>query len=153
MPDRLPSSAFSTTQLPDVQGLLAPDGSEVRVLTVASLGGMAHFRLQPGRISHAVQHRTVQELWYVLDGAGEMWRCANGEEMITPLTPGTCVSIPTGTAFQFRAFNEAPLNILGVTMPPWPGNDEAILVGGKWPASSPIGIGSDNINRTAAVGC
>ena len=153
MPDRLPSPAFSTTQLPEVQDLLAPDGSEVRVLSVASRGGMAHFRLQPGRISHAVQHRTVEELWYVLDGSGEIWRSANGEELLTPLTPGTCVTILTGTKFQFRAFNEAPLSILGVTMPPWPGNDEAILVGGKWPASVPSDAASDNIDRTDAVDC
>ena len=151
MPNRLPLPAFSTAQLPEFQDLLAPDGSEVRILSVASRGGMAHFRLQPGMISHAVQHRTVEEIWYVLEGNGEIWRSANGHELVTALTPGTSVSIPVGTAFQFRAFGEAPLSILGVTMPPWPGNDEAILISGKWPASAPGDIRSDKIDNSDAV--
>jgi mannose-6-phosphate isomerase-like protein (cupin superfamily) len=43
-----------------------------------------------------------------------------------------CVSIPTGTHFQFRALGMDPLAAVGVTMPPWPGASEAYPVEGAW---------------------
>jgi mannose-6-phosphate isomerase-like protein (cupin superfamily) len=42
------------------------------------------------------------------------------------------VSIPVGTAFQFRASDMA-LESVAVTMPPWPGDGEAELVSGHDP--------------------
>ena len=90
MPERLPSASFSTIRLPEAHDLLAPDGSQVRVLSIASRGGMAHFRLHPGTVSQAVQHRTVEEIWYVLSGRGEMWRRQGDREEIVVLEPGVC---------------------------------------------------------------
>ena len=46
--------------------------------------------------------------------------------------PGVSIAIPTGAAFQFRADGDEPLRIVGVTMPPWPGDNEADFVMGKW---------------------
>lgn len=134
-PDPFEPAAFTTAKLPDAFDLLAPDGSEVRVLAGVARGGMAHFRLPAGETSRAVQHRTVAEIWYILQGQGEIWRSANGREQITALSPGVCLTIEAGTAFQFRAFAEEALAILGVTMPPWPGSTEAITADGKWPAT------------------
>jgi mannose-6-phosphate isomerase-like protein (cupin superfamily) len=48
---------------------------------------------------------------------------------------GVSVSIPLGTTFQVRSFGHEPLSAIRATMPPWPGNDEAILVEGPWPAT------------------
>ncbi len=45
---------------------------------------------------------------------------------------GTCLTIPVGTAFQFRAEGPAPLAAVGVTMPPWPGDGEAVRTDGPW---------------------
>jgi mannose-6-phosphate isomerase-like protein (cupin superfamily) len=42
------------------------------------------------------------------------------------------LAIPVGTRFQFRNTSAAPLDIIGTTMPPWPGEDEAVFVAGKW---------------------
>ena len=135
-PDPIEPAAFATAKLPDAFDLLAPDGSEVRVLAGVARGGMAHFRLPAGETSRAVRHRTVEEIWYILQGQGEVWRSANGREEITALSPGVCLTIEAGTAFQFRAFGEGALAILGVTMPPWPGSAEAIPVDGRWPATA-----------------
>jgi len=33
---------------------------------------MAHFHLPAGQVSRAVRHRTVEEIWFVLSGRGEM---------------------------------------------------------------------------------
>jgi mannose-6-phosphate isomerase-like protein (cupin superfamily) len=48
-----------------------------------------------------------------------------------------CLTIPLGTHFQFRAFGPESLTALGVTMPPWPGEGEAVRVQGKWEPTVP----------------
>jgi mannose-6-phosphate isomerase-like protein (cupin superfamily) len=111
---------------------IAPDGSEVRFLATTSRGSMAHFSLPPGGISQAVKHLTVEEVWYFTSGIGRMWRKHGTEESIVVVKPGVSISIPTGTHFQFRCEGDEPLEAVGVTMPPWPGMDEAILVQGPW---------------------
>lgn len=116
-------------QLPDV---IAPDGSEVRILAAASRGSMAHFSLPPGAVSKAVAHRTVEELWLVLGGRGRMWRKLGAREETVELHPGVSLSIPAGAHFQFRNDGDEPLHCVGVTMPPWPGMDEAHEVDGVW---------------------
>jgi len=123
---------FDTMQLPDRPDAIAPDGSDVRVLLRLSRGSMAHFQLRAGRVSRAVAHHSVDEIWYILHGQGHMWRRQAQREETVPLRPGTCVSIPAGTHFQFRADRGGPLAAVGVTMPPWPGADEAYEVPGAW---------------------
>jgi mannose-6-phosphate isomerase-like protein (cupin superfamily) len=125
---------FDTSQLPGARDVVAPDGSDVRILLQLGRGGMAHFELGAGRVSRAVAHHSVDEIWYVLRGHGQMWRRQAEREETVPLEPGTCVSIPAGTDFQFRSTSAGPLAAVGVTMPPWPGQDEAYEVPGAWPA-------------------
>jgi mannose-6-phosphate isomerase-like protein (cupin superfamily) len=123
---------FGTMQLPSAPDAVAPDGSDVRVLLQLGGGSMAHFELAANRVSRAVAHRSVDEIWYVLHGHGQMWRRQAQRQETVPLRPGTCVSIPAGTHFQFRADGGGPLAAVGVTMPPWPGADEAYEVPGPW---------------------
>ena len=139
------STPFATRELGDEQDAVAPDGSEVRLLAGVKAGGMAHFRLTAGQVSRAVTHRTVEEIWYVVAGKGEMWRAQDGREEIVALKAGTSLTVPLGTHFQFRAAPTQSLDIVGVTMPPWPGAGEARVVAGPWrsnapypPADSPI---------------
>jgi mannose-6-phosphate isomerase-like protein (cupin superfamily) len=130
--------APDTRLLAAVPEVAAPDGSRVRPLCrIAGLGSFAHVRLEPGEISRAVSHATVQEIWYVAGGRGAMWRRQEGRDPVTvELAPGVCLTIPLGTAFQFRA-DEAgePLTVVAVTMPPWPtdSEDEARPEQGPWP--------------------
>ena len=122
----------ATMTLPSVHDVLAPDGSEVRILLSLAGGSMAHFLLPAGQVSRAIRHRTVDEIWYVLSGVGEMWRSADGHEEITPLSFGTCLTIPAGSIFQFRVTGNESLAVVAITMPPWPGDGEAEMVEGKW---------------------
>jgi mannose-6-phosphate isomerase-like protein (cupin superfamily) len=123
---------FETKRLPAVPDAVAPDGSEVRILLGLKAGGMAHFELAPGQTSKAVTHRTVEEIWYFLTGRGQMWRRQETGTEIVDVYPGLCLTIPQGTHFQFRSFCYEALSAIAVTMPPWPGDGEAILVTGVW---------------------
>jgi mannose-6-phosphate isomerase-like protein (cupin superfamily) len=125
-------SEFSTLRLPAEPTTVAPDGSDVRVLLSLSAGSMAHFELAAGKVAHAVTHRTVEELWFVVAGRGEMWRKQGEREETVPLEPGVCLTIPRGTHFQFRASASEAVSAIGVTMPSWPGEGEAVKVVGPW---------------------
>ena len=117
------------SQSPEV---IAPDGSEVRALARTMRGSMAQFTLPPGAVSKAVAHRSVEELWYILQGEGRMWRKHGAIEETVALYAGVSIAIPAGASFQFRNDGQEPLQAVGVTMPPWPGMDEAREVEGMW---------------------
>jgi mannose-6-phosphate isomerase-like protein (cupin superfamily)/quinol monooxygenase YgiN len=131
-----PSAAFATVALPSQRTTIAPDGGDVRVLLRVPGASMAHFSLGAGLTARAVTHRSVDEIWYVVAGHGRMWRRQDAREETVALAPGVCVTIPAGTHFQFRAEAAAPLAAIGVTLPPWPGDDEAVVVDGPWPPSA-----------------
>jgi mannose-6-phosphate isomerase-like protein (cupin superfamily) len=126
---------LATKLLPAAPNVIAPDGCEVRILAQTPRGSMAHFTLGPRKISRAVAHRTVEEVWYFLSGQGRMWRRSGEREEIVDVAPGVSLSIPLGTQFQLRNDGDEPLAAVAVTMPPWPGEDEAYFVDGMWPAS------------------
>jgi mannose-6-phosphate isomerase-like protein (cupin superfamily) len=123
---------FETQRLPVAPIAKAPDGTDVRVMLQLGGGSFAHFELAPGSISIAVTHKTVEEIWFVLAGKGEMWRKQGAEEEIVPIDAGTCLTIPLGTHFQFRSYGYEPLVFVVTTMPPWPGADEGQTVTGPW---------------------
>ncbi len=127
---------FETRRTAGVPDAIAPDGSEVRVLCGLSRGGLALFSRPPDAVSKAVAHRTVEELWFVVAGRGRIWRKLGGQEEIVELGPGVSLSIPLGTQFQFRCDGREPLSVLGATMPPWPGAEEAFGVEGIWEATA-----------------
>jgi len=124
---------FTTMRIGEAAEVPAPDGSAVRPLCVLpGAGSFAHFELVPGQVSQAVSHATVQEIWYVVAGSGQMWRSQDGRAEITSLDVGVCLTIPLGTAFQFRAGQDG-LRVVAATVPPWPGTpDEARPERGPW---------------------
>jgi mannose-6-phosphate isomerase-like protein (cupin superfamily) len=131
---------FATKHLPPAPDVVAVDGSDVRILLRLAAGEMAHFELGPGKTSKAITHRSVEEVWFFIAGRGEMWRKQNGEEECVNVFPGVCLTIPLGTHFQFRSVGHEALAAVAVTMPPWPGDDEAMEVTGAWePSAPPVG--------------
>ena len=141
MPSTIPPIARRTTE-----SLTAPDGSAVHLLLDDRHGAtrcsVVEVALPPGAVSRPARHRTVEEVWYVLDGAGAVWRCPPDADpqdaAAVAVAPGDALVIPTGWAFQFRADEDAAggLRFLCVTMPPWPGMDEAEILP---PASGGLG--------------
>ena len=111
---------------------LAPDGSEIRFLLgdpeAATRASLVEVSLEAGQVTRPVWHRSVEELWYVLHGAGRVWRCPpdrdHSDVMPVEVGAGDALVIPTGWRFQFAA-GESGLTFLCFTTPPWPGEDEA----------------------------
>ncbi len=109
---------------------IAPDGSEIYFLvTDADRASLVEVRLAAGRTSKPVRHRTVEEIWFFLAGAGRVWRRpAGGEPVTEEVRPGSVLTIPTGWGFQFQAAPATELRFLCYTSPPWPGDHEAETV-------------------------
>jgi mannose-6-phosphate isomerase-like protein (cupin superfamily) len=124
---------MQTRHLPNDYDCLAPDGSEIRLLVEGPLGSSVHCKLPAGGLSLAVAHHHVEEIWYFIEGHGEVWRQNDETEEAVKVQPGVSLTIPAGTHFQFRNTGKGPLCFLITTMPPWPGEKEARRVEDHWP--------------------
>ena len=122
------SEAAGCGDVGDEPMVLAPDGSEIRPLLGIAAASAVHCTLPPGAVTQAVRHHTVEEVWYVLSGQGELWREAGA----VALRPGVATTIPLPGAFQFRAGAGEPLVIFIATFPAWPGPQEAEAARGPW---------------------
>ncbi len=125
---------FQTISIGAAGSETAPDGSNVRPLLRFPTGSMARFEFSSGQVSHAVRHPDLDELWYVIDGCGELWRQQGGASSIESLGPGTCISIPRNTEFQCRA-GKAGMTVIAVTLPAWSDDANAVSVTGHWQAN------------------
>jgi mannose-6-phosphate isomerase-like protein (cupin superfamily) len=123
---------IETRQLPEKLDGVAPDGSEIRLLTSVNGASMVHCSLASRSVSKAVSHRTVEELWYFISGQGEVWRKLGEVDEVVEVHSGTSLNIPTGTSFQFRNTSAEPLCFIIATIPPWPGEHEAVPQAGRW---------------------
>ena len=93
------TGSFATVRLPEERTAFAPDGSEIRELVRTDAASLAHCTLPPGAVSRAVRHRTVEELWYVLSGRGEIWRKSGDRQ--------SCASNSISTQVESRHPNRA----------------------------------------------
>lgn len=123
---------WQTLTLPERYDYKAPDGSEIRLLPAMTRGSVSHCRLPAGKVTRPVRHRHVEEIWFVLQGRGQLWRRSGETEEVAAMAPGNAFTIPAGTDFQFRAAARSELVILITTMPPWPGKEEALASTGPW---------------------
>jgi mannose-6-phosphate isomerase-like protein (cupin superfamily) len=112
---------------------VAPDGSEIRLLVddyhAARRASLCEVTLPVGQVSRPVWHQQVEEIWYVLQGSGKVWRCPKdvepGAVVAVAVGPGDSLVIPARWRFQFSANFDADLRFLCYTSPPWPGPEEA----------------------------
>ena len=130
---------MQTRSFPSTADGRSPAGAEIRHLIEGETGAMIHSTVPPGQVNRATVHSTVSEFWHVLAGEGQIWRRdATGEEA-TVLRKGVSIDIPVGTAFQYRCTGSDPLEFLCISMPPWPGDQEATVIEGPWKATAPEG--------------
>lgn len=127
---------WKTAEVREDLDVLAPDGSEIRVLGAITGGSMAHGTLPPSGVSMAVRHLTVEEMWFVLGGKAEVWRSNDHVDETVEVCAGSWLTIPLGTSFQFRTLGEEPFRFIMCTLPPWPGEGEAVRVADHWPPNA-----------------
>ena len=126
-------SAFESNRVKADYDVLAPDRSEIRLLHSLPGASVVHCTLSVGAVSIPVQHRTVEEVWYFLAGEGQVWRAQGEREQVLEVSPGISLTIPLGTRFQFRNAGKVPLQFIITTTPPWPGEDEVVVLdAGRW---------------------
>ena len=129
---------FESNHVSQDYDVLAPDGSEIRYLHSLPGASVVHCSLPVGLVSIPVTHRTVEEVWYFLSGVGQVWRKQGESEQVLDVSAGVSLTIPLGTQFQFRNTGDVPLEFVIVTTPPWPGEDEAVVLdAGSWPPTIP----------------
>lgn len=132
--------AASQTPVPEIisvsdqAAFTSDDGSTIRPLPSIKGVEAVHCQLPKGGVIQASRHKTVSQIWYVLEGKGEMWlQSPEQKEILTPLTPGVSLTVPLGYAFQFRNMGGGDLNIMIVNTTPWSGDGELIPVENHWP--------------------
>lgn len=130
---------MQTRPFPPAPDGRSPAGAEIRLLIEGETGGMIHSTVPPGQVNRATVHATVSEFWHVLAGEGQIWRRDATGEQTTVLTAGVTIDIPVGTAFQYRCTGPAALEFLCISMPPWPGEQEATIIEGPWTPNAPRG--------------
>ena len=130
---------MQTRPFPVTPDARSPAGAEIRYLMEGETGNLIHAAVPPGQVNRATVHATVSEIWHVLSGAGQIWRRDGTDEETTVLEPGVSIDIPVGTAFQYRCTGSTPLLFLCISMPPWPGDNEATVIEGPWRPTAPGG--------------
>lgn len=69
---------FTTKHLVQIRGkkwvYTAPDGSLIKKFPDVTYGGLCHCSLPSKSTASAHKHKTVDEIWYCIQGKGEVWR-------------------------------------------------------------------------------
>ena len=105
--------------------LNTPHGSEIRPLVDRTTSeitqcSLAEEALPPGRAVTPHFHRETEEIYYVLEGRGEM---TVGDET-SPVGPGDAVYIPRGARHTLMNTGEVPMRIVLVCGPAFSRGDE-----------------------------
>jgi mannose-6-phosphate isomerase-like protein (cupin superfamily) len=100
------------------------DGSTIRVLLDGVLGGaanqsLAEAWLEPGQPTERHYHERTEEIYVVLDGAGEMEVDGDRRRVVA----GDAILIPPGAWHEIRADAAAPLRFLCCCAPPYADDD------------------------------
>jgi mannose-6-phosphate isomerase-like protein (cupin superfamily) len=128
---------MKTSRIPSKAEARSPAGAEIRFLMDGETGNMIHSTVAPGQVNRATVHATVSEFWHILSGQGRIWRRDGTGEEVTVLEAGVSIDIPVGTAFQYRCDGPDPLRFICISMPRWPGDDEATVIEGPWTPTAP----------------
>jgi mannose-6-phosphate isomerase-like protein (cupin superfamily) len=87
------------TSLAGAEPFTTKDGSTIRELHHTAAQSLAEASLEPGRATRRHFHRRIEEIYFVLEGTGEME--LDGERH--DVGPGEAVRIPPGAWHQIRA--------------------------------------------------
>jgi mannose-6-phosphate isomerase-like protein (cupin superfamily) len=105
------------TSIAGAQPFTTKDGSTIRELHHTGAQSLAEARLEPGRATERHYHAQTEEIYFLLEGTGEME--LDGERR--RVEPGDAVLIPPGTWHQITAVDA--LRFLCCCVPPYAHED------------------------------
>ncbi|MBD0330447.1 MAG: cupin domain-containing protein [Thermoleophilia bacterium] len=107
----------------DAEPFITLDGSEIRVLLDGASGArnqsLAEATLPAGASTKRHRHPRTEELYVLLEGAGEME--VDGETR--PVASGDAILIPPGARHRITAGTGGPLRFLCCCAPPYSDDD------------------------------
>jgi mannose-6-phosphate isomerase-like protein (cupin superfamily) len=95
------------------------DGSTIRELHHTEAQSLAEATLEPGQASERHYHARTEEIYFLLEGEGEME--VDGERR--HVSPGDAVLIPAGAWHQLENNGTSELRILCCCAPPYSHDD------------------------------
>jgi mannose-6-phosphate isomerase-like protein (cupin superfamily) len=106
----------------DAEPFTTKDGSTIRVLLDAEVGGsanqsLAEASLADGQATERHYHAATEEIYVVLEGRGEM----EVEGVRRRVGPGDAILIPSGARHELRA--DEPMRFLCCCAPPYSHED------------------------------
>ena len=108
---------MNIASLDRVDAFITADGSTIRELWHTEAQSLAEASLAPGQATQRHYHRRAEEIYFVLEGAGEMELDGDRRDV----GPGDAVLIPPGSWHQITA--TAPLRFLCCCAPPYADDD------------------------------
>ncbi len=114
------ASAVQIRSRREAEPFTTADGSTIRVLVDAEFGGarsqsLAEAVLEPGQATQRHYHRESEEVYYLLDGTGEME--IDGER--SRVGPGDAILIPPEAWHQIRGEGPSGVRFLCCCAPPY----------------------------------
>jgi mannose-6-phosphate isomerase-like protein (cupin superfamily) len=103
------------TSLATAEAFTTKDGSTIRELVHTERQSLAEATLEPGQATERHYHAATEELYFVLEGRGELE--VEGDRQ--PLGPGEAVLIPPGARHEIRNAGEGTLRFLCCCAPPY----------------------------------
>jgi mannose-6-phosphate isomerase-like protein (cupin superfamily) len=113
--DRVP--AFTTKDGSEIRELLAHRNSCIRKQSLAEA------RVAPGQKTAAHLHNATEEIYYILEGTGEM---QIGEEL-RRAGPGDAIAIPPGMVHTIRNVGDVTLRFLCCCAPAYEHEDTVLV--------------------------
>lgn len=112
----------------DVPAFTTKDGSEIRELLAYRNScirnqSLAEARLPPGQSTTAHFHPRTEEIYYILEGGGEM---RIGDEVRT-VGPGDAIAIPPGCTHQLKNTGHTTLKLLCCCAPCYEHEDTVLV--------------------------
>ena len=110
-----------------VPAFITKDGSEIRELLAYRNSSirkqsLAEARLPPGRSTEAHRHPIAEEIYYILEGEGEM--LLDGE--VRRVGPGDAIAIPPGSTHQITNVGQTVLKFLCCCSPAYEHSDTVL---------------------------
>jgi mannose-6-phosphate isomerase-like protein (cupin superfamily) len=112
-----------------VAAFTTKDGSEIRELlahrnSCIKKQSLAEARLAPGGQTQPHYHRLTEEIYYILEGTGDMQL---GEDDRRNVGPGDAIAIPPGLAHTIKNTGDVTLKFLCCCAPAYE-HDDTVLI-------------------------